>query len=378
MHLVFNLLKMNFLQKTPFLLLVVFTQKTIAQTDTLHLLFAGDIMGHSPQIQSAEVVKNKEYDYTSCFKYIKPIIEKADLAIGNLELTLPGKPPYTGYPMFRSPDALAKALKESGFDILVTANNHSNDSRGGGVVSTLETVRKLGFQQTGTFKDQRDRSISYPLMVYKNGFKLAFLNYTYDTNGIPTEAPTIVNLIDTAQMAADLAEARARKPHFIIVVMHWGIEYQLKENAEQQRLARFLIRNGADMVIGAHPHVVQPIKNERVTMPNGTVKEAVVVYSMGNFISNQRQPNTDGGILFAVDLLKNKGYPEVRVGRHGYIPIWRYIHKPADSKATYYALPVSRLERNPDLFKGMAPVSRAAMLKFVEGLRKRLNYGEVK
>mgnify|MGYP000346388388 CR=1 FL=1 len=140
----------------------------------------------------------------------------------------------------------------------------------------------------------------------------------------------------------------------------------------------FLIRNGADMVIGAHPHVVQPIKNERVTMPNGTVKEAVVVYSMGNFISNQRQPNTDGGILFAVDLLKNKGYPEVRVGRHGYIPIWRYIHKPADSKATYYALPVSRLERNPDLFKGMAPVSRAAMLKFVEGLRKRLNYGEVK
>lgn len=349
-----------------------------AQTDTLRLLFAGDIMGHAPQIQSAERVKNKEYDYTACFQYIRPVLESADLAIGNLELTLPGKPPYTGYPMFRSPDALAKALKEAGFDILVTSNNHSNDSRGPGVVNTLETVQKLGFQQTGTFRDARDRNQRYPLMVYKNGFKIALLNYTYDTNGIPTEPPTIVNLIDTAQMAADLAEARARKPHYIIAIMHWGIEYQLKENAEQQRIARFLIRNGADMIIGSHPHVVQPIRSERVVMANGATKEALVVYSMGNFISNQRQPYTDGGILFQVDLLKTKGSPAVRIGRQGYIPVWRCIHKPAAGKATYYALPVSRLERHPELFNGMAPASRAAMLKFAEGLRKRLNYTELK
>lgn len=349
-----------------------------AQTDTLRLLFAGDIMGHAPQIQSAERVKNKEYDYTACFQYIRPVLESADLAIGNLELTLPGKPPYTGYPMFRSPDALAKALKEAGFDILVTSNNHANDSRGQGVVNTLETVQKLGFQQTGTFRDARDRNQRYPLMVYKNGFKIALLNYTYDTNGIPTEPPTIVNLIDTAQMAADLAEARARKPHYIIAIMHWGIEYQLKENAEQQRIARFLIRNGADMIIGSHPHVVQPIRSERVVMANGATKEALVVYSMGNFISNQRQPYTDGGILFQVDLLKTKGSPAVRMGRHGYLPVWRCIHKPAAGKATYYALPVSRLERHPELFNGMAPASRTAMLKFAEGLRKRLNYTELK
>jgi len=348
-----------------------------AQTDTLRLVFAGDIMGHTPQIQSAATGKG-QYDYTPCFRYIKPIIEQADLAIGNLELTLPGKPPYTGYPMFRSPDALAQALKDAGFDLLVTANNHSNDSRGAGVVSTLETLHKLGFQQTGTFKDQRDRSTRYPLMVYKNGFKIAMLNYTYDTNGIPNEPPTVVNLIDTALMQADLAEARARKPHYIIAVMHWGLEYQLKENAEQQRIARFLIKNGADMVIGAHPHVVQPIRKERVRMSNGSEKEALVVYSMGNFISNQRQPNTDGGILFQVDLLKTKGSPEVRVGRHGHIPVWRYIHRPTSGgKATYYALPVSRLERNPDLFKDMSPASRTAMLKFAEGLRKRLNYAEI-
>ena len=102
-----------------------------AQTDTLRLIFSGDIMGHAPQIKSAETGPN-QYDYRPCFRYVKPILERADLAIGNLELTLPGKGPYSGYPMFRSPDALAVALRDAGFDILVTANHHSNASRGPG------------------------------------------------------------------------------------------------------------------------------------------------------------------------------------------------------------------------------------------------------
>lgn len=349
-----------------------------AQTDTLRLVFTGDIMGHSPQIASAQMANTRDFDYKPCFQYIKPILQQADLAIGNLELTLPGKPPYTGYPMFRSPDALAVALKDAGLDILVTANNHSNDSHGLGVTNTIRTVEDLGFLQTGTFRNQRDRDAFYPLMVYKNGFKLAFLNYTYDTNGVPTQAPTIVNLIDTVRMGLDLAEARARKPHFIIVVMHWGIEYQLVENAEQRRLARFLIRNGADIVIGMHPHVVQPVRTERVMLPNGAQKEAIVAYSLGNFISNQQQPNTDGGILFQVDLLKTQGSPQVRIGQHGIIPIWRYIHKPASGKSTFYALPIAWMERNPKLFTDMAATARSAMLRYVAGVRRRLNYAEVK
>ena len=113
-------------------------------------------------------------------------------------------------------------------------------------------------------------------------------------------------------------------------------------------------------------------------MPNGSRKEAIVVYSLGNFISNQQQPNTDGGILFQVDLLKTKGSPQVRVGQHGYIPVWRYIHKPASGKAAFYTLPVAVLERNAGAFPGMAPTARAAMLRYVEGVRKRLNYTEMK
>lgn len=359
------------------LFLSFFTAALSAQTDTLRLIFAGDIMGHAPQITSAQTGKN-QYDYTPCFKYVKPLLEDADIAIGNLELTLPGKPPYTGYPMFRSPDALASALKGAGFDILVTANNHSNDARGPGVTATIETLRKEGFLQTGTFKNQRDRDALYPLMIYKHGFKIALLNYTYDTNGVPTEAPTIVNLIDKELIANDLAEARARKPHYIIVVMHWGLEYQLTENANQRDLAKFLIQNGADMIIGSHPHVVQPIRMERATLPDGTEKEALVVYSLGNFISNQQQPHTDGGILFKVDLLKRKGSPEVRLGEHGMIPVWRYIHKPASGKTTFFALPVSQVERSADLVPGMPLSAQNTLLRYAEGLRKRIKFREIK
>lgn len=349
-----------------------------AQTDTLRLLFAGDIMGHTPQIKSAETAGGKKYDYTPCFSHISPLIERADVAIGNLELTLPGKPPYTGYPMFRSPDALADALKAAGFDLLVTANNHSNDSHGEGVMATIETIRRTGLQQTGTFLNAADRKTNYPLMLYKNGFKVAILNYTYDTNGVPTDAPTIVNLIDTTRMAADLYEARARKPHYIIVVMHWGIEYQLKENAEQRRLARMLIRHGADLIIGMHPHVVQPIRMESAKGPDGALKEVLTVYSLGNFISNQRKPHTDGGIMFQAELLKTKGSAQVRLGHNGYIPVWRYMHRAPNGKTIFYTLPVARLEHQPDLFPGMSPAARSAMLQYARQLRQRIEYHEWK
>ncbi|MEL6923052.1 MAG: CapA family protein, partial [Bacteroidota bacterium] len=197
-----------------------------ANEDTLRLLFVGDVMGHGPQIRSAEILKNKVYNYDPCFQYVKPIIQQADLAIANLEVTLPGKPPYQGYPRFRSPNDLAHALRSAGFDLLVTANNHSNDAGKAGVISTIKTVQELGFYQTGTFKNQLDRDVFYPLLVYKNGFKLAFLNYTYDTNKIPTRPPTVVNEIDEALIKADLAEAQQLKPDAIIVVMHWGNEYR--------------------------------------------------------------------------------------------------------------------------------------------------------
>jgi poly-gamma-glutamate capsule biosynthesis protein CapA/YwtB (metallophosphatase superfamily) len=357
--------------------LLLFSIKNLKAQDTLSLLFTGDIMGHGVQIKSAQTGKN-QYDYNPCFKYIKPLVEKADLALCNLEMTLPGKAPYTGYPQFRSPNALAEAIKNTGFDVVFTANNHSNDSYASGLVNTIDALEDLNLQHTGTFKNAAERKLHYPLMVYKKGFKLAFLNYTYDTNGIPNQDPTIVNLIKDDLIEADLAEARSQKPDFIIAVMHWGIEYQLKENEEQRRLAKLLIKNGADLIIGMHPHVVEPIRTETVTTLEGKSKEVVVVYSLGNFISNQKQPNTDGGILFQCKLIKRSNSKKAELSSYGYTPVWTYIHKGAAGKVTYYTLPIARMEANPKLFEEMAAAARAKMKVYAAGVRKRLVCEEVK
>ncbi len=339
----------------------------------LNLLFVGDVMGHGPQIKSAEVIKNEYYDYLPCFQYVRPLIEQADLAIGNLEVTLPGKPPYKGYPSFRSPDDLAYALRISGFDLMVTSNNHSNDAGKLGVINTISTLKDYGFYQTGTFKNQGDKDLFYPLVVYKNGFKLAFLNYTYDTNGVETRPPTIVNLIDTTQMKADMALARQFNADAIIVLMHWGLEYQLTESKKQQKLAEKLFDWGADLVIGSHPHVVQPIKTDSVLRADSSFKEVLVTYSLGNFISNQTKANTDGGIIFEAELVKDSKTGKTSLGEHHYIPVWRYIHKPEKGKSSYYTIPVSAFENEESNPLSMPVEDQKAMKKFVDKTRKHLN-----
>ncbi len=339
----------------------------------LNLLFVGDIMGHGPQIKSAEIGKDNNYDYLPCFKYVRPIIEEADLAIGNLELTLPGKPPYQGYPQFRSPDELAYALRLSGFDMMVTSNNHSNDAGALGVINTISTLKGYGFYQTGTFKNKEEKELFYPLIVYKNGFKLAFLNYTYGTNGLSTKEPTFVNLIDTTLIKKDLELAQQLKPDAIIVIMHWGLEYKLLESSDQKMLSNKIIDWGADLIVGSHPHVVQPIKQQSVLQKDSTLKKVVVAYSLGNFISNQTKPNTDGGIMFETELVKNLKTGKVTLGKNHYIPVWRYIHKDSKRKSTYHIIPVSAFEADESNFLEMTEKDKKAMKNFALKTRNHLN-----
>lgn len=360
------------------LFLLFITTTSFAQSDSisrLNLLFIGDIMGHGPQIKAAYDSKTKTYDYNPCFEYVKPIIEKADLAIGNLEVTLPGKPPYKGYPMFRSPDALGKAVKNAGFDIVVTSNNHSNDAGKLGVTHTIDVLKDLDLYHTGTFKDQAERDAYYPLIVYKKDFRLAILNYTYDTNGMPTVAPTVVNLIDEAVIEKDIKFAKKLKPDAIIVVMHWGLEYKLNESPVQQKLAQQIFQWGADLVIGAHPHVIQPIKKLSYKDSDGNVKEGLVAYSLGNFISNQKQNNTDGGLMVEITLEKKTGSNKAVVADHKYIPIWRYIDK-VNTKTgygTYRTLPIAAFEKDKSNTLKMPSASIKLMKASGERMRKHLN-----
>lgn len=279
-----------------FFALMLCAMAVAQDTTRLSLLFVGDIMQHDSNITTAYDPVSKKYDYSACFEYVAPIIRSADLAIGNLELTLAGAP-YKGYPQFSAPDALAVELKRTGFDVLVTANNHSVDRRRKGVERTIRVLDSLQFLHTGTFIDSAARANTYPLIIEKNGFRLSLLNYTYGTNGIPVTKPNIVNLIDTVQLKFDLAKARAQKTDAIIVFMHWGAEYQSLPNAEQKRLTKLCFREGAKLVIGAHPHVLQPMEWNKE-------RDQLVVYSLGNFVSGQRPRYRDGGAMVWVDLQK--------------------------------------------------------------------------
>jgi poly-gamma-glutamate capsule biosynthesis protein CapA/YwtB (metallophosphatase superfamily) len=339
---------------------------------TLRLMFAGDIMSQLPQIESADL-GDSEYDYTPCFQYIKPIFDQADLVFGNLECTLPGHPPYTGYPNFRSPDQLAEALKKGGFDILVTANNHAIDGGLEGINHTIEVVKKQGFIQTGTFTDAVQKKIFYPKIIYKNGFKIALLNYTHHTNGYQIPDPAIVNRLQMSTIKHDLAEARKMKPDVIITFLHWGNEHQLLESAEQRGVAQLLHVWGSDLVIGAHPHVVQPIKVESV-MENKKQVNYLTAYSLGNFISSQPFPNTEGGIVFEVNLSKQNGH--VQINDYYYIPVLRYTPY-QHGRMQFYALPISAFEGHEDDL-GMPNDEREKMTHFAAKTRAHLEkYGAV-
>jgi len=329
-------------------------------------------MGHDSQIASAKVGEGL-YDYEPCFQFVEGIIEKADLAIGNLELTLPGKPPYKGYPQFRSPDALAKALRQAGFDMMVTANNHSNDAGLNGVVNTINTLDQLGFYHTGTFQSAEEKEAYYPLIVYKNDFKLAFLNYTYGTNGLKTKPPSIVNLIDEKQIEADLETTKTLQPDIIIVVMHWGNEYQLIESKEQSNLAKKIFNWGGDLIIGAHPHVVQPIREQEIIRSGETAKKGLVAYSLGNFISGQRRENTDGGLMLEIELTKDRNNGKTLLGDHNYIPVWRYIRSEDNGKKTFHIVPISSFEEEAVSLLGMSKTDVTKMLKFAKRTRQHLS-----
>ncbi|WP_165823896.1 CapA family protein [Pseudochryseolinea flava] len=350
------------------ILLFLITSSTFAQDTTrLSIIFGGDIMGHDSQIASAYDPVKKVYDYTSCFQFIKPYLESADLAIGNLELTFAG-PPYKGYPQFSSPDALGKGLKDSGFDVLVTANNHCVDRGRKGLERTIMMLDSLDIPHTGTFIDTVSRLNDSPLIIEKNGFKLALLNYTFSTNGLPVTKPNIVNRIDRAMIKKDLDKAKSLNPDAIIVFTHWGVEYESLPRSADVDIAEYCFKHGAKLVIGAHPHVLQPMEWRKE-------KDQFVVYSLGNYVSGQRKRYTDGGALAAIELEKisrqqdstTQATSVTRISNASYYLHW--IYRTVDAQKDYYMMPVHKVEHDAESFIKDA-ASKAAFKVFAEDSRK--------
>lgn len=331
-------------------------------THEITLVFTGDIMQHMPQVEAAWNDELGTYCYDSCFKYISPWLSGADLAIANLETTLAGKP-YTGYPAFSSPDELVNGMMNAGIDILGTANNHSCDLGRKGIERTITLLDSLGMMHMGTYKNAESYHRSNPRIIKTKGFRLAFVNYTYGTNGIPVPENNIVSLIEKDRMLADMKAAHDSAVDMTIVFIHWGDEYQRAPNDFQKDIAATLFGNGADIIIGSHPHVLQPMEWHRA---DTLKKEQLVVWSMGNFVSNQRKRYTDGGTLFKITLQKQSG--KTRIKDAGYQLTW--VFNPVEKgKKQYYILPAARYENDSLLLDAQA---RLGLRQFLSDSRELL------
>lgn len=286
------------------------------KSDTIKVLFTGDIMYHMPQVNAARI-SNNQFDFDPTWDALKPHIETVDIAVGNLETTL-GKTGFSGYPCFCTPDTLTHTLKRVGFDVITTANNHAADRGETGIKHTIDKLNEVGIRTTGSFVNSEDRMQRMPLMVESKGIKIAFLAYTYGTNGIIVKKPYEVALIDTLQMKADIKKAQKLEADLICVLPHWGVESQIRPNPEQRRLARWLRQQGAHAIIGSHPHVCQPVEVDTIQpsdISNKTKEMELqkqknsqifpVYYSLGNLVSNQSQPNTQKGRLAILTIVKN-------------------------------------------------------------------------
>lgn len=305
---------------------------------SIRISAVGDIMVHDAELNSARSGDSKigyTYDFKPFFTEVKPIIESADLAIGNLETTISGEDKkYTGYPMFNSPDSLLDALKWAGFDLLSTSNNHCLDRREYGLAATIDNLDKRGLLHTGTFKEEKDRDNI--LIVDVKGIKIAVLAYTYGTNGIPIKNPYQVNLLDIDTMLADVGRAREKEPDIIIACLHFGDEYVRQPNDFQKEITEKMLHAGVDIVLGSHPHVVQPAEMVSPTSDDANRKDKFVIYSMGNFISDQRGNYKDIGVITNLYIEKNFNTKEVSIYNYEFIPTW--VQKYTSNKKKAYRI----------------------------------------
>lgn len=311
---------------------------TIPDPTTIHISAIGDIMCHLTNVKNAYNSTSKDYDFSNVFKNIKDYTKNADITVGNLETTFAGKSRgYTGYPTFNTPEVLGKNLKSIGVDVLSTANNHCMDKGYSGLVSTLDFLDEYGLDYTGTSRSAEEQNTI--LIKDVNGIKIAFLAYTYGTNGItvPKDKSYSVNLIDKALIKEHIELAKAQNVDVICVNMHWGTEYKLKPTSSQEDLADFLFENGVDIILGSHPHVLEKMEKRTITLKDGTKKDGFVIYSLGNFVSGQIYANTKSTVILDIKITKNND-GKISIDSVNYTPVYLY-DKGANSKSrTRYTL----------------------------------------
>lgn len=295
------------------------------ETDTTFTLTAiGDVMCHNTQYMDAYDSDTGTYDFSYVFDNISSYTKTANICIGNLETSFAGEDRgYSNYPTFNSPDSLADSLKSIGVDVLFTAGNHALDMGFSGLSRTIDVLDKADISHLGTYKTQEDQD--KVLIKYVKGVKIAFIDYTYGTNGIsvPSDKKFCINLIDKDLIKKHIETAKNQNADMIVACMHWGTEYQTKQNSEQEELADFLFQNGVNVIIGNHPHVIQPMEKRTVTLEDGSTRDGFVVYALGNFICDQNAVNTRDSIILNLKITKHTD-GSITIDNYDYVPIYMY------------------------------------------------------
>lgn len=283
---------------------------------------AGDVLIHKPIFESA-LKSDGTYDFTHLFTHSKSLISSCDYFVANLETTLGGTDgrTYQGYPCFNSPDSIVTALKGAGVDCLLTANNHTYDTKSHGVHRTLEVIKNAGLDRVGTRNSAEE---SRYLVKPVNDINFGITCYTYETEGtntdlnglrVDSETASLINTFDYdyidifyTKLGEDISAMKQKGAEVIVVYIHWGEEYQLTPNSHQKAIAQKLCDMGVDVIVGGHPHVVQP--TELLTSTDGKQK-TYCVYSLGNIMSNQRRSymglktgHTEDGLIFTMTFSK--------------------------------------------------------------------------
>lgn len=316
------------------------TTEQIPEDTTITMSVIGDVMCHDTQYNDAYNSETGEYDFSYVFSDIEYYLQTADIAVGNLETTFAGKEAgYSNYPAFNTPEALAYNLKNIGIDVLSTANNHSLDKRYNGITSTLDFLDDAGIAHTGTYASSEDQNKI--LIQNVKGIKIAFLSFTYGTNGIPIPSGKeyCINLIDEDLIKNQIELAKAEEPDLICVFMHWGIEYVTTPNSTQENLADLLFENGVDVILGGHPHVLQPMEKRTITLDDGSTKDGFLIYSLGNFVSGQTTEARKTSAILNLSFTKNGKTGKISIDSASYIPI--YMYKAPSGKVQRYKLLVT-------------------------------------
>lgn len=292
---------------------------------TFTMTALGDSLCHNTQYWDAYNKETGKYDFSYVYEDIKQYTQSSDITIGSLETTFAGEERgYSNYPTFNTPDSLATALKNIGVDIISLAGNHALDYGYSGLCRTIDVLDSAGISHLGTYKTAEDQKKL--LIKNVNGLEIAFINYTYGTNGIPVPSGKdyCVNLIDKTLIKEQIKEAKDQKVDLIVACMHWGTEYRTTANSEQEELADFLFKNGVDIILGNHPHVLEPMEKRTITLDDGSSKEVFVVYALGNFTADQRDEITRDSAILNLTITKNTD-GKISIDKVSYVPI--YMHK---------------------------------------------------